>query len=43
MDYIPHITLILYLVGLLALGILGLLKGRRAKHAEPPVRHTYRI
>ncbi|MDB4447505.1 hypothetical protein N9128_07540, partial [Akkermansiaceae bacterium] len=34
MDYIPHITLILYLVGLLALGILGLLKGRRAKHAE---------
>lgn len=34
MDYIPHITLILYLIGLLALGILGLLKGRRAKHAE---------
>ena len=34
MDYIPHITLVLYLVGLLALGILGLVKGRQAKHAE---------
>lgn len=30
----PHIILGIYLVGLLALGIIGLLKGRKAKNAE---------
>ena len=34
MAYAPHVILGLYMLGLLALGIVSLVKGRRADHAE---------
>ena len=34
MAYVPHIILVLYLIGLLALGIISLLKSRLASNAE---------
>ena len=34
MEFVPHIILVLYLFGLLAIGIISLLKGRKAEHTE---------